>query len=83
MHAHEILLGHRKESEGIIVTEIFLRGEGEFREVGKRPDVVGLDARVVHLLAIGRHLLIDAMHRLLQALELDLLDLAPFESFIL
>jgi hypothetical protein len=54
MDAHDLFVHrHREHAEGVVLAQIRLRGEGKFREVGERLQVLRLHARSIELPAVG------------------------------
>ena len=50
--------------------QVAFNGEGEFRQIGKAAEIVGMHPRCLETLAIERHLVIGMAKRPFQALEL-------------
>jgi hypothetical protein len=72
--ARDLLGGHRKHAERIVLAQVILRGEGQLFEVIQRPDVVGMYAGGVELRPVVRHVRVGVTHGLLQAIKLKRLE---------
>ena len=75
VHADQLVPRHGEEAEGVVVAQILLGGEGEARQVPERLEVLRAHARRVELRAVGGDVGVDALERLPQALELQLLEI--------
>ena len=75
MKTHKLLFIHRKKSHGIIISEIRLICKWKLLQIRQTSDIIRSYARLIHLPAVRRRLLIDVAHRLLKLLKLDTLDL--------
>ena len=73
VYAYYLVHGHCIESEGVLVTQVILGGEGQFGDVIKALDVLRLDAHLVEFLPVEGYLLIAGLHGLLQSLKLEFL----------
>ena len=62
---------HGEHAERVVVAKIELGGEGKSREVGKRPAVVGRDARGLEGAPVVRHVRVRMLQRPAKALELQ------------
>ncbi len=71
VHAHHLLARHREHAERVVVAQVLLGGERELRQVGERLQVVGVHALRVEGLAVVRHVVVGALQRRLQALQLQ------------
>ena len=60
----------RLQPERIVVTKVFLRGEGQFLDVFYGLNVVWTDVHFLHLVAVERYVVIDIFHNLVQAFAL-------------
>ena len=67
--------GDGKKTIGVVVAHILLGGEGQLGDVVEGLDVLGLHARLVELLLEELDVVVAALGGLLQALELDGLEL--------
>ena len=77
----KLLLRYGKKTEGIIVTQVGLRHEGEPCKVGERLDIRGGNAALLHLFAVGGDLVPHPRYRLPEARELEGLHFGAGESF--
>jgi hypothetical protein len=75
MHAHHLLARHREHGERVVVAQVLLGGERELRQIGQRFAVGGMHAQRIEGLAVMRHMVVGALQRLLQPLQLQRLQL--------
>ena len=61
----------RAEAERILVAQVLLDHEGEEGDVLERLDVLGADAALVHAAARQGDVLVAALHRRLEAVQLQ------------
>ena len=70
-----VLHGHGEHAVGVVVAQVLLGGEGGLLQVGQRLHRVGVEACLVKEVLVERNVLVDVDDGLLQALELNLLNL--------
>jgi len=71
VNAHDVAHRRREHAVRIGVAEVRLGREGKLREVGERPQIVGVGAVAVELDAVMLDVVIGVADRPLQALELQ------------
>ena len=69
------LARHGEQAKGVGGAQVGLAGEGEFRKIGERLEVVRRDAPGVEGAAIVRDVIVDLAQRLAQARQLQARDL--------
>ena len=75
MHTDNLALRSRLQAERIIVTQILLRGKGQFGDVLDGLDIIGEDVQFLQLVTIERHVVIDVLHDVMQSFTLKLAHL--------
>jgi hypothetical protein len=76
-----LVLRHGEHAEGVLRAEVFLGGEGELAQVGELPEVRGVDGGLVELALVERNAAVRVGHRVLQAAELQRLELVAGDGF--
>ena len=72
MITHKLVRRSRKHLVRIIVAEILLVHEGEFFNIGKRTDVVGVNTRILHPVVVERRKTVKSVDQRLHQLILKL-----------
>jgi hypothetical protein len=70
-----------EHAERVVVAQVLLHGEGEFREVGKVTQVVGVDADDIEGVAVMRDVFVGVPQRPAQAVDLKRRDLVAAGGF--
>ena len=81
MDTYDFALRGGLESEGIIVPEVLLGGEGEFYDILYCADIIGADVHLLELLPVEWYIMIDIIHHLVQALPLHRAHLVARHRF--
>ena len=71
MQPHQLLARGGEHAEWIGVAQVGFDGEGEFRQIGERVQVIGMNTRRVKLGAVKRRPLIGVVQRPFQPLQLQ------------
>ena len=79
--AHDVVLGHGEQAEGVVVAQVLLLGKGQVAHVGQAPDVGGSDAALVEGLPVEGDVSVHPFAQRLEAFELQCLELFPGQGF--
>jgi hypothetical protein len=77
MDAGHLIARHGEHAERVVVAQVLLHGEGELREVGEVPQIVGMHARGVEGRPVMRDIGVGVAERPAQAVQLQSRDLVP------
>ena len=72
MDAANLALRNGLESEGVLITQVVLGGEGKLHDVIDGSDLLRRYAHAIHLLTIERYILVAVLYNFLQAFALQL-----------
>ena len=81
MQAHNVLRRHGEHAVGVVVAQVGLGGERQFRQVVQRLDVVRVHAQCIEALPVQRHVGVGVFQTPAQALELVLAQLVDAGGF--
>ena len=78
----DLVLRHGEHAEGVLEAQVLLGGEGELAEVGELTQVRRVDAGLVELALVQGDAVIGVGHRVLQAAELEGLELVAGDGLL-
>ncbi|MOA07600.1 hypothetical protein D3C78_1273070 [compost metagenome] len=79
--AHDLALRHGEHAEGVVVTQVALAGEREFRQVREGFQVLGVYAEFIEALAVQRDVLVGVLQAPAQAFQLVLAQFVDAGGF--
>ena len=82
MDPGDLVLRHGEHAERVFGAQVLLGGEGEVAEVGQFAQVRRVDAGVVELALVQRDAVVGVGHGVLQAAELERLELVAGDGFL-
>jgi hypothetical protein len=81
VQSHHVVHRHGKHAVGVVVAQVGLGGEGEFRQVVEGLDVVRVHAQRIEALTVQRHIVVGVVQAPAQALQLMLAQLVDAGGF--
>ncbi|MCY1260404.1 hypothetical protein D9M70_86500 [compost metagenome] len=81
VQAHDVVHRHGKHAVGVVVPQVGLGGEREFRQVVQGLDVVRVHAQRIEALTVQRHVVVGVVQAPAQALQLMLAQLVDAGGF--
>ena len=81
MDADDLALRSGLQAKGIVVAQVFLRGEGQLVDVLDGLDVVRPDVQLLQLVTIERNVVVDVLHNFVQAFALERAHLVAAHAF--
>ena len=81
MDARHLLARHGKHAKGVVGAQVVFGGEGEFGQIGQRSQIMRVDTGSIKRLFVVRHLVVGVLQRLLQASQLQRLQLVLAGAF--
>ena len=82
MQADDVVTRHGEKTEGIVIAQVLLFGEGQVLQIGQALDVAGLDTALVEAFAVERHIGIDTGAKVLQTAQLQGFDIFAGQRFL-
>ncbi|MNT54166.1 hypothetical protein D3C71_1822120 [compost metagenome] len=75
MNTHHLFHRHGEGVERVVVAQILLGGIGEASQIAQLFEIVGMDARLIELASVHRHIVVGVVQRPFEALQLQRLNL--------
>ena len=82
VQADDVVTRHGEKTEGIVIAQVLLFGEGQVLQIGQALDVAGLDTALVEAFAVERHIGIDTGAKVLQTAQLQGFDIFAGQRFL-
>src|SRR5690554_622310 len=81
MDTHHVGLGYSEKSEGVVIPQVGLCGEGQLLQLLHTPDITRLNALFPELITVERDVLLHSFNHCCQFSALQLLHLLPVGTF--
>ena len=82
VQADDVVTRHGEQTEGIVIAQVLLFGEGQVLQIGQALDVAGLDTALVEAFAVEGHIGIDTGAKVLQTAQLQGFDIFAGQRFL-
>ena len=82
VQADDVVTRHGEQTEGIVIAQVLLFGEGQVLQIGQALDVAGFDTALVKAFAVKRHIGIDTGAKVLQTAQLQGFDIFAGQRFL-
>ena len=83
VYADDFALRGSLQTEGVVVAQVLLGGEGQLLDILDGLDVVRADVQLLEFITIERHIVVDILHDFVQSFALERAHLVAAHAFFI
>ena len=83
VYADNLALRGSLQTEGVVVAQVLLGGEGQLLDVLDGLDIVRTDIQLLEFITIERHIVVDILHNFVQSFALERAHLVATHAFFI